>query len=120
MELSKLGGIQRSYGVGHSGWFADSMWVDSSDSEVVGVSFEQPGHGVFTDLNGVIVALDPVVGSNLTSTKSGAKQKQVNLDWRLQHIDRVEFKVNASYWTEYWKSFLCVYLHVLSHVLDEC
>lgn len=40
------------------------MRVDRSHSEVVGVSFEQAGHWVFTDLNGVIVALGPVLSSN--------------------------------------------------------
>lgn len=69
------------------------MWVDGSDSEVVGVSFEQSGHWVFTDLNGVIVALGPIVSSNLTSTKGEAKQ--MNLVWRLKHNDRVMFKVSA-------------------------
>lgn len=73
MELPKLGGIQCSDGVRHAGWFADSMGVDGSDSEAVGVSFKQPRHGVFADLNGVIVALAPIVSSNLTSTKGEAK-----------------------------------------------
>lgn len=71
------------------------MWVDGSDSEAVGVSFEQPGHGVFTDFDGVIVALGPAVSSNLTSTKGEAKQKQMNLDWSLQRNERVKLKANA-------------------------
>ena len=70
MKPPKLGRIQCSDGIGHAGWFADSMGVDSPDSEVVGVSFKQSRHWVFTDLYGVIVALGPVVSSNLTSRKT--------------------------------------------------
>lgn len=44
------------------------MRVDRPHSEVVGVSFEQAGHRVFTDLNGVIVALGPVLSSNFAPT----------------------------------------------------
>lgn len=80
MELPKLAGIQCSDGVRHAGRLADPMGIDCSDSEVVGVSFEQPRHRVFTDLNGVIVALAPVVSSNLTSTKGGFRQKQLNVE----------------------------------------
>lgn len=77
MERPKLAGIQGSDGVRHAGRLADPVGVDCSDSEVVGVSFEEPGHGVFTDLNGVIIALAPVVSSNLTSTKGGFRQEQM-------------------------------------------
>lgn len=80
MELPKLAGIQCSDGVRHAGSLADPVGVDCSDSEVVRVTFEQPGHGVFTDLNGVIVALAPVVSSHLTSTKGGFRQNQINLE----------------------------------------
>lgn len=66
MKLLKLGGVQGSDGVRHARSFADSMRVDGSHSEVVGVSFEQAGHWVFTDLNGVIVALGPVLSSDFT------------------------------------------------------
>lgn len=76
VELPKLAGIQCSDGVRHAGRLADPVGVDCSDSEVVGVSFKQPGHGEFTDLNGVIVALAPVVSSNLTSTKGGFRQNR--------------------------------------------
>lgn len=69
VKLLKLSGVQRSDGVRHARSFADSMRVDCSHSEVVGVSFEQPGHWIFADLNGVVIALDPVLCSNLTSVK---------------------------------------------------
>lgn len=69
MKLLKLSGVQGSDGVRHARSFADSMGVDRSHSKVVGVSFEKPGHWVFTDLNGVIVALGPVLSSNLTPMK---------------------------------------------------
>lgn len=67
MKPLKLSGVQGSDGIRHARGFADSMRVDSSDSEVVGVSFKQPRHGVFTDLNGVVIALGPVFSANLTS-----------------------------------------------------
>lgn len=70
MKLLELSGVQGGDGVRHAGSFADSVRVHGPHSKVVGVSFEQPGHWVFTDLNGVIVALDPVVSSDLTSVKN--------------------------------------------------
>lgn len=67
MEPLKFSRVQCSDGIRHAGWFTDSVGVDSSDSEVVGVSFKQPRHWVFTDLYGVIITLSPVFCSNLTS-----------------------------------------------------
>lgn len=69
VEPLKLSGVQCSDRIRHAGCFADSVGVDCSDSEVVGVSFKQPRHRVFTNLYGVIIALGPVFSSNLTSTK---------------------------------------------------
>lgn len=74
VELLKLSGVQRGDGIRHAAWFADSVRVDCSDSEVVGVSFEQPRHWVFTNFNGVIIALGPVFSSNLTSERLTAKE----------------------------------------------
>lgn len=74
MEPLKLSGVQCGDGFRHAGWFANSLGVDSADSEVVGVCFKEPGHWVFTDLNGVIVALSPVFSTNLTSTKLTVKK----------------------------------------------
>lgn len=76
MELLKLSGVQCSDRIRHAGCFANSVRVDCSDSEVEGVSFEQPGHWVFTNLYGVIIALGPVFSSNLTSTKLRQKRQQ--------------------------------------------
>lgn len=76
VEPLKLGGIQCSDGVRHAGRFADSMGVDSSNSEVVRVSFKQPRHWVFTDLYRVIIALGPVFSTNLTSKKMKEGEKR--------------------------------------------
>lgn len=76
VEPLKLSGIQCSDGVRHAGWFADSAGVDSSNSEVVRVSFKQPRHWVFTDLYGVIIALGPVFSTNLTSKKKWKQEKR--------------------------------------------
>ena len=65
----KVGGVESGDGFGHARRLADAASVDGSDSEVVGVSLEQAGHGVFTDLNGVVVALGPVLCPHLTSGK---------------------------------------------------
>lgn len=73
MESLKLSGIQSSDGIRHARSFADSMRVDCSDSEVIGVSFKQSGNWVFTNLNGVIIALGPVFSSNFTSAKLRSK-----------------------------------------------
>lgn len=70
MKFLELGGVQGGDGVRHAGSFADSVRVHGPHSKVVGVSFKQPGHWVFTNLNGVIIALDPVVSSDLTSVKN--------------------------------------------------
>lgn len=67
MKPLKLSGVQGSDRLRLARWFADSMRVDSSDSEVVGVSFKQASDWVFTDLNGVVIALGPVFSANLTS-----------------------------------------------------
>lgn len=67
MQPFKFGGVQSSDGIGHARWFADAVGIYGSDSEVVGVPFKQPRHWVFTDFNGVIIALSPVLCSNLTS-----------------------------------------------------
>lgn len=75
MEPLKLSGVQCSDRIRHAGWFADSMGVDSSDSEVVGVAFKQSRHWVFTDLNGVIIALGPVFSSNLTSVQKKERRE---------------------------------------------
>lgn len=69
MEPLKLSGVECSDGIRHAGRFADSVGVDSSDSEVVGVSLKQPRHRVFTDLYRVIIALGPVFCPDLTSTR---------------------------------------------------
>lgn len=74
MEPLKLSGVQCSDRIRHAGCFADSVRVDCSDSEVVGVSFKQPRHWVFTNLYWVIIALGPVFSSNLTSTKLRSKE----------------------------------------------
>lgn len=74
MQPLKLGGVQRGDGLRHAAGFADSFRVDGSDSEVVRVPLKQPGHGVFADLYGVIIALGPVFSSNLTSTKGKCKK----------------------------------------------
>lgn len=71
MKPLKLSGIQSSDGIGHAGRLTDSMGVDSSDSEVVGVSLKQPRHWVFTNLYRVIIALGPIFCPNLTSEKLG-------------------------------------------------
>lgn len=70
LELSR---VECSDWIRHARCFADSVGVDGSDSEVVGVSFKQSGHGVFTDLYGVIVALSPVFCSDLTSNNKDDK-----------------------------------------------
>lgn len=69
MKPLKLSGVHCSDGIRHTRRFADSMGVNSSDSEVEGVPFKQPRHRIFTDLYGVIVTLGPVFSSNLTSKK---------------------------------------------------
>lgn len=79
MEPLKLSGVQGRDGVRHARWFADSAGIDSSDSKVVGVPFKQPGHWVFTDLYGVVVALGPVFSANLaskTNTGGGTRRAQ--------------------------------------------
>lgn len=69
VKLLKLSGVQGSDGIWHTWSFADSVGVDGSHSKVVGVSFEEPRHWVFTDLNGVVVALGPVLSSNFAPMK---------------------------------------------------
>lgn len=69
MQPLKLSGIQCSDRIRHAGWFADSVGVDSSDSEVVRVALKQARNWVFTDLYGVIIALGPVFSTNLTPKK---------------------------------------------------
>lgn len=93
MELLKLSGVQCSDGVRYAGWFADSVWVDCPDSEVVGVCLEQPRHWVFTNLYGVIIALGPVVSSNLTSTKCASKKTRKGV----QECSRQHTKHNILY-----------------------
>ena len=78
----ELGGVQSGDGVGHAGRFADAARVDGSHSEVVGVSLEQAGDGVFTDLNGVVVALGPVLCPHLTSGKRQRVMQQVSVGTR--------------------------------------
>lgn len=80
MERPELAGIQGRDGVRHAGGLADPVGVDRSHPEVVGVALEQPRHGVFTDLDGVVVALAPVVGSNLTPAEGGFREDQVSDD----------------------------------------
>lgn len=91
MKPLKLSGVQGSDGVRHAWSFADSMGVDRSHSKVVGVSFEQPGHWVFTDLNGVIVALGPVLSSNLTPMKIyiETREQKERLKRGTKHIQQV-------------------------------
>lgn len=67
----KLGGVQGGDGVRHAARLADAAGVDGTGSEVVGVSLEQAGHRVFADLNGVVVALGPVICAHLTSGTAG-------------------------------------------------
>lgn len=67
MKPFKLSGVQSSDGIRHAGGFTDSTGVDSSNSEVERVALKQPTHRVFTDLDGVIIALGPVFCANLTS-----------------------------------------------------
>lgn len=69
VEVLKLSGVQSGNRIRHARRFADSVRVDGSDSEVVGVSLKQPRHWVFTNLYGVVIALSPVFSSNLASTK---------------------------------------------------
>lgn len=69
MKSLKLSRIHCSNGFGHSGRSADATRVNSTYAEVIGVTLEQAGHRVFTDLNGRVVTLYPVLRSDLTSVK---------------------------------------------------
>lgn len=89
MKPLKLSGIQSSNWVRYAGWFANTMRVNCSDSEVVRVTLKQPGHWVFTDLNGMVVALRPVLCSDLTSRKiekGKKKNRLVNKEVLLEPI----------------------------------
>lgn len=79
VESLKLSGVQCGDRIRHARRFADSVGVNSSDSEVVRVAFKQPRHWIFTDLYGVIVTLAPVVSSNLTSKKGKAESVEQSL-----------------------------------------
>lgn len=85
MQPLKLGGVQGGDGIGHAARLADAAGVDGSGSEVVGVSLEQAGHRVFTDLDGVVVALGPVICAHLTPGVAGEsrrKEREVGMGGR--------------------------------------
>lgn len=67
MKSLELSRIHCSDRFGHSGRSADATRINSTHAEVIGVTLEQAGHGVFTDLNGRLITLYPVVCSDLTS-----------------------------------------------------
>lgn len=62
-----LSSVEGRHSIGSPGRSADSGAVDGSDTEVVGVSQGQTMNRVFADVDGSVVALDPLSGANFTS-----------------------------------------------------
>lgn len=69
MESLKLCWVQSGNRFRHSGGFSNAAGVDGPHAEVIRVSFEQALHGIFADLHGGVVTLDPVLCSDLTSAQ---------------------------------------------------
>ena len=66
---SQAGAVSRVHGshwFGHSGRMTHAAAVDSTHAEDVRTTLHQTGHRETGELDRSVIALDPVVGSNLT------------------------------------------------------
>lgn len=61
--------IQSSHRLWHPGRQADTSFVHSSDSENIGTAFNQTSDRKTSKLHGILIALGPVGGTNLTPEK---------------------------------------------------